>query len=613
MIFDFYLSYNTNQKYAKHKPAFRFSEQEMYVGIKGNEISGSLVNGYFCCLHRSDYNNSFAEVDGKKLWIFGSVFTNRKYATQKERIPYRIFAYELLQLYLIENEKLTEKIKGSFVIITLDEKSQQVSLISDRHNLLPLYFSFEEGALVVSSNIMAIIKTPGISRTLNEQAMTEQMLFDYILDDRTFFKDIKRIKSASVYKFSDDSLVSYPYWDVSQLYNEKLLDKTKSLDLLGEMLHESVNLYSLDAEKVLLSLTGGFDGRANLALLDRPASEFLCYSYGMPGSKQISVPQEIASKTGIKYKPVILETDFLNRYSHYSEIATYFSNGTAPIGFCNIPYAFEQLSAFSDTVVTGLLGSEILRPLHNLGIQINDNSCEIFLSEDYIKAIDIVVKRSIDKNLIDPKILIQSTDSIKKYFAENYFEKYKDYDKLTRFFFFILNEGMRKYFSQEIQIERVFVTTRVPYFDNDMVDLMYKTPFAGMYNGFLGKSKFKRRKGQLLYANVIKKYKPQLGKIMLDRGYTPDDLLLPFPFNYMKISLGVFKAKKHMQKAGGNDTFKTEIWADDTLRRSVEKINKISDQLFRTRLKDTYRDRAHLNSFLTYRHLVSLHDFFGHI
>ena len=584
----------------------------MYLNIKGNEISNHIENGFYSCLHRSDYRNSFAETEELKLWIFGSVFSNRNFALQTEGQPHRIYASELLLLYLDNEGKLTSKIKGSFVLIILNEKARQVKLISDRHNLLPLYFTFKNGLLIVSSNITAITKNPLVSQQPDELALTEQVLFDYILDDRTFFKDIKRIRAATDYQFSEAGMVSSPYWDVSQIYHEKLIGKTESLEMLGDMLHENVNLYASDTEKVLVSLTGGFDSRTNLALIDRSLDDFLCYSYGMPGSKQLSIPQEIADRTGIHYEPVKLDTCFLQSYEQYSHLATYFSNGTAPIGFCNIPYAYKQLCKFSETIVTGLLGSEILRPLHNLGIQINDQSCEIFLSDNYEKAIDNVIARIMGKNLIKPEILMQSVNFLKDFFAENYFKKYSGYDKLTRLFFFILNEGVRKYFSQEIQIERVFVTTRVPYFDNDIVDLMYQTPFAGMYNGFLGKSKFKRRRGQLLYAHVIKKYNPQLGKIILDRGYTPNDLLLPFPLNYLKIGIGVLNVKKYIKIAGGNDTFKTETWAEETIKTSLQKTNRLSDQIFANRLKDTYENRLHFNNYLTYRHLISVHSFLSY-
>lgn len=97
---------------------------------------------------------------------------------------------------------------------------------------------------------------------------------------------------------------------------------------------------------------------------------------------------------------------------------------------------------------------------------------------------------------------------------------------------FILEERIRKYFSKEIQVERVFIVNRFPHWDDDFAKLIYKIPFAGMYYGFWGKSKFKSRKVQLLYAYILNKYNFELANIILDRGYKPNDLLKPFPINF---------------------------------------------------------------------------------
>ena len=399
------------------------------------------------------------------------------------------------------------------------------------------------------------------------------------------------------------------YWDVSSLFHRKLLDKKESLDLLAEKLKTNVNLYSSDAEKVLISLTGGFDGRTNLAVLDCPKEEFLCYSYGMPGSKQIKVPQEIAKITGVNYQSIILDQKFLDEYYENTLITSYFSNGTAPVGFCNIPYSYIKLMHYSDTIITGLFGSEVLRPLHNNRIQVNDQSFAIFLSDNFKSGIDKALN-NINVNNYFPDVSLGDTkDELIDFFKSNYFEKYKNFEKTTIFFFFIIQEGIRKYFSQEISLERVYVTTRFPYFDTDFVNLIYKTPWAGMYNGFLGESKFKRRRGQLLYAHILKKYNPALGKIILDRGYRPDDLLLPFPVNFFKIGKGVLETKRYVKKVQGNDTFKTEIWAKETLEKITQMPYNKGNSILRIHLDGQLIDCKQPSSYLTYRHMASIRAF----
>ena len=238
---------------------------------------------------------------------------------------------------------------------------------------------------------------------------------------------------------------------------------------------------------------------------------------------------------------------------------------------------------------------------------VNEKSFLIFLDKDFKEGINKAIK-SIYRNYTN----FSSKDceeALIEYFDKNYFARYNNYKSVTRFFFFIIKEGIRKYFSQEISIERVYVTTRIPYFDTDMVDLIYRTPWAGMYNGFLGESKIKRRNGQLLYAYIFRKYKPELGKIILDRGYKPDDLLLPFPINYLKILPVVIRAKRYMKKAGGNDTFKTEIWAEETLRKIIKQKGLNEDQIFDKNIIYNSDITYNKSNYLTFRHITSIKAF----
>ena len=609
MIFDLYLTIDFNSSESTFLNALRFTDEPFYKDIDGNEVSLHFDHGFASCLHRRNFKDSYAEMNGLKVWLFGYAYTNNECARSKIRTPWKLTAEEILRMFLSQPDSFVHSLKGSYVLVFWDGAQNTATVITDRLNVLPLYYAFSDGRLIVSSNTAMILKSPWVSSELDSVALSMQLLFDYMLGEHYFIKGIRRFENAGIYSFNEHGLSKTFYWDVSELYHDRLLPKKESLDLLAEQLKANVCLYAADAENVLVSLTGGFDGRTNVAMLDRPYDEFMCYSYGMPGSKQIRVPEEIARTLGINYMPIILEKEFLDAYDENTRRATYFSNGTAPVGFCNIPYAYQKLKHYSDTIITGLFGSEILRPLHNNGIQVNDQSFDIFLSDDC----EIGMQRAIDRisafSCYAHDHLHQSRSAVLDFLVENYFNKYCQFDNITRFFFFIIQEGLRKYFSQEISLERVYVTTRFPYFDTDLIDLIYQTPWAGMYNGFLGESKFKRRKGQLLYAHIIKKYKPGLGKIMLDRGYTPNDLLLPFPINFLKIGKRVSQAKKYMKKAGGNDTFKTATWADHTIENIIKSSNSVSRLLFGDQLLNAKKSNRHLDSFLTYRHMVSLQAF----
>jgi hypothetical protein len=284
-----------------------------------------------------------------------------------------------------------------------------------------------------------------------------------------------------------------------------------------------------------------------------------------------------------------------------------FSNGTAPVNRANYPYAYKILREFSDTAITGIFGSEILRPIHNLGIMMNNYSEKIFLSGDYKKAIKASLDELKGRKYFKEHIFTDSCEYLIEEFKVRYFDKFKSYDDVIKLFFFLLDEGIRKYFMQELQIERVYITNRFPYFDDDLVDLMYKTPFAGMYNGFLGKSKIKRRRGQLLYAYILNKYMPELSVIELDRGYKPHDLLRMYPINYLYLLKGVIDTKKYL-KEKGNDTFRSEKWSFPFMKSLFEK-EYIYEDLFSVGFKNNFSNSKYLDEFLKYSHLISLNHY----
>ncbi len=603
-IIDFSGKQRANGKYS-------FLENPFYKNISAVEYTKESDNSRAVFMEREKTEKNYSELNGISLFLYGTAYTNNRYREETGKKPVMIYADALSDMYAQNDDGFTDFIKGSFVITIFDRNKNTLKVVTDRLNVLPLYYYFGDGLLIISSSVRMILETGLAPKTPDYAAFTEQLIFDFTLGTKTYFREIRRTDNGMIYNFSGAGITENRYWDVVRLYNKELLPRNKSLELLSAQLHENANLYCSDAEKVLVALTGGFDGRANVALLDRKKDDFLCYSYGMPGSRQVSIPQEICDKLNFNYRPVLLDEKYENEHDECALEAVEFSNGSAPIMRSNYTYAYKKLKGFSTVNLMGLFGSEVMRPLHNVGIMVNDYSEKLFLSDNPSETLDEIFEDVKKKNYIDPKIIDESAEEIKKEILSEYFDKYGKYGKVIRFFFFILREGVRKYFTQEIQVDRVYVTARFPFFDDDFVELMYKTPFAGMYNGFLGKSKFKRRKGQLLYAHIYRKFKPELGKIKLDRGYRPDDLLKPFPFNFLSLYKGVKEVAAY-KRATGNDTFNSEKWTADLINSVLENTEDKSG-VFGKGLNESYSDKSYLKDLLKYSHFISLYKYINSV
>jgi hypothetical protein len=605
-MFDIFLTCDFRNEKRELLAESKFSHISAYKDIRFKEYALNMPNCYVAWLERDEIDSNYLKSDTIHFFVYGSVFTNKKFQQHYSLKPHKVSLSTLSDLYHELGEEVVNYLKGSFVIIIVDEKSGVIKAITDRLNVLPLYYCFKDNLVILSSSVNMIINTGFVSNEIDNLALTEQLLFDYMLRDHFFYKEIRQTENARIYAFDSKGMSNRAYWSVEELYHERLLPAKVSLDLLSEQLFENVNLYASDRQKVLVAFTGGFDGRTNVAMIRKPECDFMCYSYGKPGSRQIDVPQKISKKLNFNYTPIYLDSTFEDQYEQCAAEAVEFSNGTAPIMRANYPFAYKQLCDYSDLIITGLFGSEILRPIHNLGVMINNQSESIFLDPDFAETIKKIVSQAKNKNYLNPEIIESSIDLLIKEFRADYFDKYKNYDEVTRFFFFIIQEGIRKYFMQEIQIERAYVTTRFPYLDDDLIELIYKTTFAGMYNGFLGKNKVKRRKGQLLYAHIIQKYKPELGKLKLDRGYTSDDLLKPFPLNYLFLAKGVYKANRYVKRFG-NDTFSSEKWTKQTIENILNETKE--HEIFSDGLKGSFINGLYLKDLLTYSHIIALKKF----
>jgi hypothetical protein len=602
-MFDFFQIVDFGNRIKIDDLKISFFSQKRYSDVNGIEYSKRFKSSLAVYLERGNTESNFYEYNSEVCFIYGTIFTNNKYSGISGKKPHKSNAAAIYGLYKEYGDKFVEYIKGSFVLLIYNSGENSVKVITDKLNVLPLYYYYRDGIFIISSSVRMMTSNYSVNTEIDNHALTDLLFYDYILGEKTFYKNIKQTLNGSIYRFDKDNCKISEYWGVENLYNEKLLGKSESLELLSTQLSENVDLYTSDTDKLLVSLTGGFDGRANLALLKKDPAFFLCYSYGMPGSKQIEVPELISKKININYEPVYLDEKYERVHDECTEDAVEFSNGTAPIIRSNYPYAYKKLRSYSNVILTGLFGSEVMRPLHNLGIMMNNYSEKMFLSNDPLSTLKESIKELSLKNYISENVVKQSAEYLIEEVNSKYIQKFKKYDSATRFFFFILNEGVRKYFMQEIQIERVYVTTRFPFFDDDFVELMYRTPYAGMYNGFLGKSKIKRRRGQLLYAYIYRRFKPELGNIELDRGYKPDDLLKPFPFNYLYLLKGVRKNDAY-KRLKGNDSFDSEKWTKGFIRDTLDTTSDKSGK-FGTGLKENYETGNYTGDLLKYSHMIS--------
>ncbi|KAA3625952.1 MAG: hypothetical protein DWQ02_20670, partial [Bacteroidetes bacterium] len=185
---------------------FRIRESSLFEHPDKKEYSGEYSKGSYSFLSRIPEPLCFAEKNSKKLWVFGTVFTSKRYANSIGSSTKRIYAREVLHIYLEGAADFTSKIKGTFVLILWDEQSKELKVITDRHNVLPLYYHSEGKNLYISSSIPVLTKMANLSIAMDPIGFASQLVFDYPITDLHYIKGIRRFLAASEYTFSKSGL-----------------------------------------------------------------------------------------------------------------------------------------------------------------------------------------------------------------------------------------------------------------------------------------------------------------------------------------------------------------------------------------------------------------------
>jgi asparagine synthetase B (glutamine-hydrolysing) len=479
--------------------------------------------------HASDSSAFVANADRTVLCLIdGEVFidpeislsefdsrSNRKILGRQEYLPY------LYEKYGVDFIKF---LSGCFNILIIERKKRRYRVVNSRFGMRVMYLTQIDGYLLLSSSIKSFIQCPHVSKSINKKAVIEYALFHYPLGEDTFLEKVSVLEPATVLTIKGSEITEAGYWDQRSLFGHKILSLEESIDGTDYRLARAVKQMRAASDRIGVSLTGGFDTRTVLSLLDNNREKILLYSFGSHISRDVVIPESISNHLGYDYHPIYLDGDYENQhFNRYAMLAIEHSDGRSSIARAHYPYAFGQIGKEVDAVLTGICGSELLRPLSNVGTVIS-------------KKIRLLYERGVDF-LSD----IGSTDESLRYYhmpkdgdiinqikaAAHTMKSFRD-NTLTlnqRLYVFVLKEVLRKYFGPEMAMESPYVYNRTPYLDRSFIDFVFKTPFCGANFSFCSRSLLERMQGQQFYAYIIGRHNPELTRMKTDRNFAPRDLM----------------------------------------------------------------------------------------
>jgi len=228
----------------------------------------------------------------------------------------------LVHLYEEFGEEMLPKLRGMFGFAIWDDKAKTLLVARDRLGIKPIYYHWDNQALLFASEVKAILADPSVPADVDPNELLSFLTYFYPPGEKTLFKGINKLSPGHSLTVKNGELKITQYWDLSFDKTSPAPSLTQSMGELTELLRETVRQHMISDVPVGVLLSGGVDSTAMLSFAveqtDKPVSTFTIGFDGSLCTDERPYARIAADKYGTKhYEMTIRSEDFLDFLPKY--------------------------------------------------------------------------------------------------------------------------------------------------------------------------------------------------------------------------------------------------------------------------------------------------------
>lgn len=210
---------------------------------------------------------------------------------------------------------------GIFAFAIWDIKRNMLFIARDRLGVKPLYYFWNSGRFIFSSEIKAILsslKDLKEKLEVNWSAIYQYLKFRLTINNETFFKYIFKLMPGEYLVLKENNFKIEKYWDLPiEDYTEESFDEAKAH--LRDLFEESIKLQLRSDVEVGAHLSGGIDSSSVVALVKKYTNSDLktfsgCFKEGREYNEKEYI-DEVTQKYEVKnYITQPNEDDFIESF-----------------------------------------------------------------------------------------------------------------------------------------------------------------------------------------------------------------------------------------------------------------------------------------------------------
>lgn len=216
----------------------------------------------------------------------GEIYNHAELRAQTEdrghRYRSRTDVETILHLYEEAGDAVPERLNGMFAFGVWDERQQSLLLARDRAGIKPLYYAARDGRLAFASELKALLPLPWVSREIDPEALDLYLSLLYVPAPWSIFRDIQKLPAGHRLLWRDGEVRVEPYSAFS--VQRSAFSEAEAAEALLAHLDRSVRTQLQGDVPAGALLSGGIDSSLIVALMARHAGRVPTFSVGFSGA-----------------------------------------------------------------------------------------------------------------------------------------------------------------------------------------------------------------------------------------------------------------------------------------------------------------------------------------
>ncbi|MEJ1960425.1 MAG: asparagine synthase (glutamine-hydrolyzing) [Gammaproteobacteria bacterium] len=207
------------------------------------------------------------------------------------------------------------RLNGMFAIALWDAPKRRLLLTRDRVGIKPLYFSLHRGNLYFGSEVKCILAADGSARETNPTGIDQLLTLEYTASPVTLFKDVHKLPPGSWLTWTDGEVRQGTFWSATapvEQYKGTVPDLAEQLRIT---VTEAVRRQLVSDVPLGAFLSGGIDSSIIVAAMtEMSATPPMTFSVGFGDASynELQYADVVAKHCGTRHHRELLTPDYLS-------------------------------------------------------------------------------------------------------------------------------------------------------------------------------------------------------------------------------------------------------------------------------------------------------------